>query len=147
MDAWLISNWDSQECQKFSSFFFKNDKIWKIIWKSKMRAVLFLCSKHHKTHVVMHCLYFEGRFFCILQCTFVVIVKCQSKKIDLYNRQFFMTILVSKRIHICKWISLVIKVRKIQNAFMRSSFLPKYQPKITKLSALPSYELPGQKSL
>ena len=30
--------------------------------------------------------------------------------------------------------------------FMRSSVLPKWQPKITRISALPSNKLPGQKS-
>ena len=30
---------------------------------------------------------------------------------------------------------------------MRSSFHPKYQPKILRISALPSNKLPGQKSL
>ena len=34
----------------------------------------------------------------------------------------------------------------IQNEFMRSSFLPKYQSKITKISALHSKKFPGQKS-
>ena len=35
----------------------------------------------------------------------------------------------------------------MQNEFMRSSFLPKCQPKFLRISVLPSNELPGQKSL
>ena len=45
---------------------------------------------------------------------------------------------------LCRYL---LKVSWIQNEFMRSSFLPKYQPKITEISALPSNKLPGQKSL
>ena len=41
----------------------------------------------------------------------------------------------------------VLKVSWIQNKFMRSSFLPKFQPKIPNISALPSNKLPGQKSI
>ena len=39
-----------------------------------------------------------------------------------------------------------LKVSSIQNEFMRSSFLPKCQPKITKIPALTSNKLPGQNS-
>ena len=38
------------------------------------------------------------------------------------------------------------KVNQTQNELMRSSFLPKYQPKINKIFALPSNILPVQKS-
>ena len=34
----------------------------------------------------------------------------------------------------------------MQNTFMRSSFLPKCHSKFTRISALPSNKLPGQKS-
>ena len=40
-----------------------------------------------------------------------------------------------------------LKVSKIQNQFMISSFHPKCQPKFLRISALPSNKLPGQISL
>ena len=49
--------------------------------------------------------------------------------------------------HLCKCRQCQLKVSSIQNESMRSSFLPKCQPNILRISALPSNKLPGQKSL
>ena len=53
----------------------------------------------------------------------------------------------NKKQRVLVLLSTVLKVRSIQNEFMKSFFLPDCQPKIPQISALPFNKLPGQKSL
>ena len=39
-------------------------------------------------------------------------------------------------IQLCNFVDRGVKVRKFQNGFMKSSFMPKYEPKIIRISSL-----------